>query len=83
MVITTPLTVMPLPTCDKKLAIAERLYNAKSGNHKKSIYSQAITGPCCRWLVPHDKNVARFVASHEYSLFAWLMNIAVNYAARE
>jgi len=29
MVITTPSTIMPTPMCDKKLAIAERAYNAK------------------------------------------------------
>jgi len=40
MVVTTPSTVMPLPICDKKLAIKERV-----GNHNLFMYSQTITGP--------------------------------------
>jgi len=51
MVVTTQSTVRPPPTCDKKLAIADRAYNVKkNGNHKESIYSKAITEPCHRWL---------------------------------
>jgi len=72
MVVATPSTVVPPPTCDNKLAIAERPCNAKKWKSKETIYSQAITGPCHRWLVMHDENAAWFVASHEYLLFAWL-----------
>jgi len=47
-------------------------------DHKESIYRKTITGPCRQWLVTDNKNAAWFIASHEYSLFAWLMSIAAN-----
>jgi len=43
MVVMTPSTIMPPPTCDKKIAISEKPRNTQSRNHK-TIYSQAIIG---------------------------------------
>ena len=34
----TPSTVMPPPTCDKKLAIAERAHNAKKTEITKNLF---------------------------------------------